>query len=429
MNKRSPIRVVVGEDEPLFRAGLVLVLREAGFNVMAAADSAEELVRVTRAHLPDVVVLDIQMSPDVNDGGLWAAQQIRMIEPSVAVLALSYFLKDRSALDLLGDRPEGLGYLLKDHLADVRRFTDAVSRVAEGGSVIDPAVLSRLVGPQRGRDPLDDPRSPSETPSEPMPRERSGDIASVLVVDDHARGGALLVTALDHAGYVVLEAATAEQALGVAGAARPDLIIAGIPLPAMDGYEVVGELRNTPQRVDVPVVFGPAAHTLEEVRRLVDACRVSPIIADALRPEEILREVGEVIASPGEPSGLLDPEEFHRERFRVLNAELLQKVDELREAVMLGGTLHQRSDGSGKHAGSVGTSAGVPGSRLEDVLSPRELEVLAVIAEGASNSEIADRLVIADTTVQSHVQHILRKLDVRNRTEAAARYVRRRRMN
>lgn len=429
MNERSPVRVVVGEDEPLFQAGLVLVLREAGFNVVATADSAEELVRMARAHLPDVVVLDIQMSPNFNDAGLWAAQQIRMIEPSVAVLALSHFLKDREALDLLGDRAEGLGYLLKDHLADVRRFIDAVSRVAHGGSVIDPAVLSRLVDHQRRRDPIDDLRGASETLSDPMPRERSGDIASILVVDDHARGDDLLVTALDHAGYFVLEAATAEQALGVARAARPDLIIAGIPMPAIDGYEVVEELRNTPKRADVPAVFGTAAGALEEVRRLVDACRVSPIMLDPLRPEKIIREVGDVIASPGEPSALLDPEEFHRERFRVLNAELLQKVEELREAVMLGGTLHQRSDGSGEHAGSVGASAGVPGSRLEDVLSPRELEVLAVIAEGASNSEIADRLVIADTTVQSHVQHILRKLGVRNRTEAAARYLRRRRMN
>ena len=102
MGKQSLIRVVVGEDQPLFRAGLVLVLREAGFDVVAAADSAEELVRQTRAYLPDIVVLDIQMSANFEDAGLWAAQQIRMIEPSVAVLALSRFLKDRYALDLGG---------------------------------------------------------------------------------------------------------------------------------------------------------------------------------------------------------------------------------------------------------------------------------------------------------------------------------------
>jgi DNA-binding NarL/FixJ family response regulator len=425
MNKRSPKRVVVGEDEPLFRAGLVLVLREAGFNVVAAADSAEELVRMARAHLPDVVVLDIQMSPNFEHAGLWAAQQIRMIEPPVAVLALSHFLKDRYTLDLIDDRPEGLGYLLKDHLADIGRFTDAVSRVADGGSVIDPVVVSRLVEHQRGLGPLDEPGAPSETLSDPMPRERSGDMASILVVDDHARSGDLLVAVLDHAGYFVLKAATAEEALGVVRAASPELIIAGIPMPAIDGYEVVDEPRTTPKRADLPVVFGTAAYALEEVRRLVDACRVSPIIVDPLAPDE----AGEAISSPGEPSALLDSEELHRERFRVLNAELLQKVEELREAVMLGGTLHQRSDESGEHAGSVGPCAGVPGSRLEDVLSSRELEVLAVIAEGASNSEIAERLVIADTTVQSHVQNILHKLGVRNRTEAAARYLRRRRMN
>jgi DNA-binding NarL/FixJ family response regulator len=145
---------------------LVLLLREAGFDVVAAAGSAEELPHMARAHVTDVVVLDIQMSPDSNDAGLWAAQQIRMIEPSVAVLALSHFLRDRYALDLLGDRPEGLGYLLKDQLADVRSFTEAVSRVALGGSVIDPAVMSRLVGHQRWRNPIDDPRSAIETLSD-----------------------------------------------------------------------------------------------------------------------------------------------------------------------------------------------------------------------------------------------------------------------
>jgi DNA-binding NarL/FixJ family response regulator len=207
------------------------------------------------------------------------------------------------------------------------------------------------------------------------------------------------VTVLDHAGYVVLKAAAAEQALGVARVARPDLVIAGIPMPAIDGYEVVEEPRDTPRRARVPVAFGTAAHALAEVRRLVDACRVSPIFVDPLRPEEIIREVGEVFPSPGEPSALLDPEESHRERFRVLNAELLQKVDEPRAAVIRGGALHQRSDQSGEHAGSVGAATGVPGSRLEDVLSPRELMVLAAIAEAASNSEIADRLVIADTTL------------------------------
>lgn len=106
----------------------------------------------------------------------------------------------------------------------------------------------------------------------------------------------------------------------------------------------------------------------------------------------------------------------------MLNAELLGKVEELREAVMLAGTLNQRSDRSD-------ASAGVPGSRIGDLLSPRELEVLAVIAEGASNAEIADRLNIAETTVESHVQHILRNLGVRNRTEAAARFLSRHRTN
>jgi DNA-binding NarL/FixJ family response regulator len=403
MNKRSPVRVVVGEDQPLFRAGLVLILREAGFDVVAAADGAEDLMRMARDYLPDIVVLDIQMSIDFTDAGLWAAQQIRMIEPSVAVLALSHFLRDRDALEFLGDRPEGVGYLLKDQLADPGRFTDAVSRVARGGSVIDPAVVSRLVGHSS------------------MPRERSDDISSVLVVDDQASGGNLLARALDRAGYLVLEASTGERALGIARAERPDLIIAGIPMPAVDGYEIVEELRDAPNQPGVPVVFGTGAHALEEVRRLVDACRVLPVIVKPIGPGEITDAVSEVISSLGEPAAPLESEGVHHERFRVLNAELLGKVEELREAVMLAGTLHQRSDRSDP-------SVGVPGSRIGDLLSPRELEVLAVIAEGASNAEIADRLSIAETTVE-HVQHILRNLGVRNRTEAAARFLSRHRAN
>jgi DNA-binding NarL/FixJ family response regulator len=108
----------------------------------------------------------------------------------------------------------------------------------------------------------------------------------------------------------------------------------------------------------------------------------------------------------------------------VLNAKLMQKVEELRDAVMLLDTLHQHSDLSGEHTSSAGASAVAPGSRPEDVLSPRELEVLAMIAQGESNAQIAVGLKIADATVESHVRQILRKLGVRNRTAAAARYLR-----
>jgi DNA-binding CsgD family transcriptional regulator len=115
----------------------------------------------------------------------------------------------------------------------------------------------------------------------------------------------------------------------------------------------------------------------------------------------------------------------HREQFQALNDKLLQEVDELRDAVVRAGALHAQLGLNGQHVAGVVGSTMAPGSGAEHVLSPRELQVLAMIAEGAPNSEIAGRLVIAETTVQSHVQHILHKLGVRNRTEAAGRYLRR----
>jgi DNA-binding NarL/FixJ family response regulator/signal transduction histidine kinase len=151
----SPIRVVVGEDQPIYRDGVVHVLREAGFDVVAMAGNAEELVRKARAHSPVVVVVDIQMPPTFSDDGLQAAHEIRTGDPKVAILVLSQFLEDQYAIDLLSDRPEGVGYLLKHRLADLESFTDAVRRVARGGSVVDAEVVSRLVGRRRRDDPLD----------------------------------------------------------------------------------------------------------------------------------------------------------------------------------------------------------------------------------------------------------------------------------
>ena len=156
LDNRSPIRVVVGEDQPLFRAGVVSVLREAGLDVVGSTGDARDLVLKTRAHSPNVAVIDIQMPPDFSDDGLRAAREIRAMEPSIGVLVLSHFLEDRYAIELLGDRPEGVGYLLKDRVADTESFVDAVRRVAHGGSVIDAEVVGRLVGRRRRRDPLDE---------------------------------------------------------------------------------------------------------------------------------------------------------------------------------------------------------------------------------------------------------------------------------
>jgi DNA-binding NarL/FixJ family response regulator len=151
---RAPLRVVVGEDQPLVRAGIVGVLDEAGLEVVAVAADAEDLVRKARAHAPDVVITDIQMPPDGLDDGLRAAVAIRSEQPDVGVLVLSQFLEDAYPLQLLGDRADGVGYLLKDRVGDLPSFVAAVRRVAGGGSVLDPAVVARMIGRPREDDLL-----------------------------------------------------------------------------------------------------------------------------------------------------------------------------------------------------------------------------------------------------------------------------------
>jgi DNA-binding NarL/FixJ family response regulator len=150
------VRVVVGEDEPLVRAGIARVLEENGFEVVALAGDGPDLLRKARAHKPDVVVTDIQMPPDSTDDGLRAARTIREELPDVGVVVLSQFLEERYALDLVGDRAAGVGYLLKERVGDLSTFVEAVRRVASGGSALDPDVVQRMVGRRRPRGPLDD---------------------------------------------------------------------------------------------------------------------------------------------------------------------------------------------------------------------------------------------------------------------------------
>jgi DNA-binding NarL/FixJ family response regulator len=135
------IRVVVGEDEPFVREGIVRVLERADFEVAGTAADARDLVRKANAHKPDVIVTDIQMPPDSTDDGLRAAIRIRATQPDVGVLVLSQFLEDDYALALVGERPQGVGYLLKERVADVDDFTEAVRRIAAGGTAIDEEIL------------------------------------------------------------------------------------------------------------------------------------------------------------------------------------------------------------------------------------------------------------------------------------------------
>jgi DNA-binding NarL/FixJ family response regulator len=155
MAERPPIRVLVGEDQPIVREGIVHVLTEAGVEVVGVAEDATTLVGKARAYRPDVVITDIQMPPDHTDDGLRAAQAIRASLPGTGVLVLSQFLEDRYALDLVGDHADGVGYLLKERVGDLGTFVEAVRRVASGGSWLDPLVVERMVNRRRATGPLD----------------------------------------------------------------------------------------------------------------------------------------------------------------------------------------------------------------------------------------------------------------------------------
>jgi DNA-binding NarL/FixJ family response regulator len=148
------VRVVVADDSVLLREGVVRLLEENGFDVVAQAGDAEDLIRKVKAHKPDVAVVDIRMPPTNTDDGLRAALEIRAELPETGVLVLSQYVEEGYALDLVGDSAGGVGYLLKDRVADVDRFVDSVRRVAEGGSALDPEVVSQLVGRARRDDPL-----------------------------------------------------------------------------------------------------------------------------------------------------------------------------------------------------------------------------------------------------------------------------------
>ena len=155
MADSAAVRVLVGEDQPLVREGIVRVLEVNGFRVVATAGNAPDLVRKAAVHRPNVVITDIQMPPDSTDDGLRAALEIRAADPTIGVLVLSQFLEDRYAFDLVAGGAGGVGYLLKEKVGDLRTFTEAVRRVADGGSALDPDVVERLIGRSRRKGPLD----------------------------------------------------------------------------------------------------------------------------------------------------------------------------------------------------------------------------------------------------------------------------------
>jgi DNA-binding NarL/FixJ family response regulator/class 3 adenylate cyclase len=158
----NAMRIVVAEDSVLLREGIARLLEDAGLEVVGQAGTADELLLKVRSYKPNVAIVDIRMPPTQTDEGLRAAKEIREKHPDTAVLVLSQYLEPAYALELLSESAEGVGYLLKDRVADLPEFVAAVKRVGEGGSALDPSVVSQLVGRRRQDDPI----------SQLTPRER-----------------------------------------------------------------------------------------------------------------------------------------------------------------------------------------------------------------------------------------------------------------
>ena len=171
----------------LMREGIARLLAEAGFEVVAQAGDAEDLLRKGLAHRPDLAVVDIQMPPGREDDGLRAALELRRRHPDTGVLVLSQHYEEDYALELIGERPEGVGYLLKERVGDVKAFIDAVERVAAGGSALDPEVVGRMLGRRRAEGPLDrlSPRERQVLAAMAEGKSNRG-IADELVVTDTA---------------------------------------------------------------------------------------------------------------------------------------------------------------------------------------------------------------------------------------------------
>ena len=181
------LRVLVADDSVLLREGLVRLLEEAGCEVVAQAGDAPELLRKVRAHKPDLAIIDVRMPPDNTDDGLRAALAIRGERPDARVLVLSQYIEEQYAIELIGDAPEGVGYLLKERITDVSVLIDAVQRIAGGGSVIDPQVVGQLIRRHRREDPLEELSDREREVLELMAEGRSNHaIATRLVITERA---------------------------------------------------------------------------------------------------------------------------------------------------------------------------------------------------------------------------------------------------
>ncbi|MBV9809287.1 MAG: response regulator transcription factor [Solirubrobacterales bacterium] len=185
--EKSGLRVLVAEDSVLLREGLVRLLEEGGCEVVAQAGDAPDLLRKARAYKPDIALIDVRMPPDNTDDGLRAALTIRGEQPQTGVLVLSQYIEEQYAIELIGDAPDGVGYLLKERISDVGTLLDAVHRIADRGSVIDPLVVSQLLRRHRKEDPLEELTERERDVLELMAEGRSNHaIGSRLVITERA---------------------------------------------------------------------------------------------------------------------------------------------------------------------------------------------------------------------------------------------------
>jgi DNA-binding NarL/FixJ family response regulator len=187
MTDGEPLRVVIAEDSVLMREGIASLLEGAGFEIVGKSSTADDLLLKVRSYKPHVAIVDIRMPPNHTDEGLVAAKEIREQHPEVGVLVLSQYVEPSYAMELIADDAEGVGYLLKDRIPDVDEFTSSVRRVAEGGSALDPAIVTQLVGRRRSDDPVETLTPREREVLELMAEGRSNQsIAQKLVVTERA---------------------------------------------------------------------------------------------------------------------------------------------------------------------------------------------------------------------------------------------------
>ena len=181
------MRAIVADDSVLLREGVTRLLEKAGFEVVGHAADQEELMRKARAHKPDVAIIDIRMPPTHTVEGLRAARAIREEMPGTGVVVLSAYIEETYALELLGEDATGVGYLLKDRVSDGQHFAEAVRRVAEGGSALDPEVVSHMLGRRRADEPLEELTPREKEVLRLMAEGRSNQaIADALVISGRA---------------------------------------------------------------------------------------------------------------------------------------------------------------------------------------------------------------------------------------------------